>query len=100
MIIAIVVPAVVTAACLAEVARRAHLGHRLVEDIRSDVPASTVRILRTEEELQSALRRVSEAERLKARQAVTRADYYLAIADSVTGNRVAVPAALPVRATA
>ncbi len=100
MIIAILVPIVVAGACLAEMARRAYLGRRMVSDMESYEPLSTIRILRTAEELQGALRRVSEAERLKARQANRRADHYVAVADSVTGAGVTILAIPPGAATA
>jgi hypothetical protein len=100
MIIAILVATVVTAACLAEAARRAYLGRRTVKNMQCYRAPSAIRILRTAEELQSALRRVGEAERLKARQADTRADHYVAVADSVTGSSVEIPATRPVPATA
>jgi len=92
MIIAILTAIVVVGACLAEASRRAYVGHRLVHDMQRYEPPKGIRVLRTEEELQSALRHVSEAERLKARQAAPRAARYAAVAESVTGRSAAVPA--------
>jgi hypothetical protein len=86
MIIAILVVTAVTAVGLAEVARRAYFGRHMVNDMQRHELPSTIRILGTAGELEGALRRVSEAERLRARQADQRADHYVAVADSVTGS--------------
>jgi hypothetical protein len=85
MIIAVFVAAIATV-CLSEVARRAYVGRHMAENMRRHEPPSTIRILGTAEELQSALRRVSEAERLRAREADQRADHYVAVADAVMGS--------------
>jgi hypothetical protein len=100
MIIAILAAAFAVAACVAEAERRACVGRRMVNAMRSYEPPSTIRILGTDEELQSALQRMSEAERLKARQSDTRADHYAAVSDSFTGSRVVISAIPPVRASA
>jgi hypothetical protein len=87
MIFAILAATAVTAGLLAELARRTYVGRHMVKDMQWHEPPSTIHILRTEEEIQIALRNVSEAERLKARQADTLADHYAATADSVIGSR-------------
>jgi hypothetical protein len=63
-------------------------------------PPSTIRILRTAEGMQVALRLVKDAELLKARQADTRDDHYATVAPLVTSNSVVVPPVLPVPAPA
>lgn len=70
MVIAILAAAVVMAACLAEVARRTCVGRRMVENMQRYESPSTIRVLPTQGVLHSALRRLSEAERLEARQAI------------------------------
>jgi hypothetical protein len=89
MIIVIVVATVISAACLAEVARRAYLGRRTVRDMQWHKLPSTIATLLTAQETQNAVRHTSEAERLTTRQGGTRADYYATVANSVLANYTA-----------
>jgi len=56
MIIVIVVATVISAACLAEVARRAYLGRRTVRDMQWHKLPSTIATLLTAQETQNAVR--------------------------------------------
>jgi hypothetical protein len=94
MIIVFLVATVISAECLAEVAHRAHLGRHTVNSMQRHKPPSTIRILRTAEEMQRALRHMNEAERLKARQADTRSDHYAAVAYAVAANNIATQSVL------
>jgi hypothetical protein len=95
-----VLATVITAACLAEVARRAYLGRRTVKEMQCYEPPNTIRVLRSTEEMQGSLRRMTETEHQKARRADAHAERNVAVADSVAASSVTVPAVRPVPATA
>ena len=94
-----VVPAgAVVAACVADPTRRAYLGQSMVKERQRHQPQSRIRILRTEGELQSALRPLSEPERPGHDGPMHTPTTMQPSPNSVTGSSGAIPVTRPVPA--